>query len=427
MQDWLVESCHGHGAFGVVYRAVRIGHESDGPVALKMALFPWDPRFMREVALLSLVHHPSVPRLLGHGFWRRPQGTFFPFIVMQWVEGTPLYEWARQHRPSPAQVALLLSQLARALEATHDCRAVHRDVKGDNVVVRHSDGRAMLMDFGAGHYQSAARLTFQPLPPGTPPYQSPQAAQFERNAENHPGARYLAGPADDVFALGVTAHRLLTGDYPFSLEPPLDGVPSALRALIVRMLSLSPEARGPAGELAEALEAFAAQEKMPLPPESSTRSRSRHQRRVWRAGGVGAFVSLLLALGAWQFTHSRSPQASLTTQAVDTDRPDADTTGVAEAASKTTEASAPPPRQPEAIHQDPNAEPLPGQLRPTERGQCPGGKQVPINGGCWVEVPSKDAAECEANGLVFIQGRCYARAFGHRRKNPPTSAPADSR
>jgi len=90
VQDWRLEGCHGHGAFGVLYRAVRVGHESAGPVALKMGLFPWDPRFMREVALLALVQHPSVPRLLGHGFWRRTQGLFFPFIVMEWIEGTQL-------------------------------------------------------------------------------------------------------------------------------------------------------------------------------------------------------------------------------------------------------------------------------------------------------------------------------------------------
>jgi len=71
-----------------------------GPVALKMAMLPWDPRFMREVGLLSLVHHPSIPRLPGHGFWQHPSGAFFPFIVMEWVEGTPLYEWAQEHNPT---------------------------------------------------------------------------------------------------------------------------------------------------------------------------------------------------------------------------------------------------------------------------------------------------------------------------------------
>jgi len=421
VQDWLVEGCHGHGASGVLYRAVLVGQESARPVALKMAHFPWDPRFMREVALLALIHHPSVPRLLGHGFWRRPQGLFFPFIVMEWVEGTPLYEWAREQHPSHPQRALLIAQLARALEDTHACSAVHRDVKGDNVVVRRSDGRAMLTDFGAGHYQSAAPLTFQPLPPGTPAYQSPEARLFALHSAHTPGARYRPGPADDVYALGVTAYRLLTGEYPMSPEPPLDGVEPPLRALILRMLSPSPEARGTAGELAEALEAVAAPAKKQPSKALPARLRPRAQSPTWRTVGTVVLASMLLGVWAWQGVHLQPEGASVSQRTADTERPDAGTTRLAEALPEAPKASAHPPAMQEAIRQDTPPEPVPGQLRPNERGQCPGGKQVPLLGGCWLEVPAKDAEECEANGQVFIKDRCYARAFGHRRKNPPTS------
>src|SRR5262245_3279136 len=210
IEEWRLEGCHGHGGYGVVYRAVREGREAQGHVALKLALFPWDPRFMREVGLLSLLRHPSIPRLLGQGFRQDGAGMFFPFIVMEWIEGPTLYEWAREQVPTSRQVLRVLAHLARALEVTHACRAVHRDVKGDNVRVRRAEERAVLMDFGAGHYQSAARLTWQSLPPGTPAYQSPEASLFERRSGQAPGAYYVAGPADDVYALGVTAYRLVT-------------------------------------------------------------------------------------------------------------------------------------------------------------------------------------------------------------------------
>jgi len=447
VQEWLLVECRRHGAYGVVYRAVRVGQESAGPVALKMAMHPWDPLFMREVGLLSLVHHPSIPRLLGHGFWQHPSGAFFPFIVMEWVEGTPLYEWAQEHDPTNRQVFHVLVQLARALAATHASRAVHRDVKGDNVLVRHSDGRAVLTDFGAGHYQSAARLTWQPLPPGTPAYQSPEAGLFERLSEHSQDARYLAGPADDVYALGVTAYRLVTGKYPFGpapspreLNPRVDPL---LSELILRMLSVSPEARGTAGELAEALEAAAERVAKEAgdsrlgieSPASSTPPQALPERippRVetmsWRARSAWVLAGALLVLWALQAVHAPPHSASEKEQMASP--PGQPKGGPANLSEKALEATPPPVHDSslqETISQDPPPEPFPGQLPPDAKGRCSGPKQIPLNGGCWVEYPTKDVEECEKNGWVFLKDRCYAPAMGSRRKPPPTSAPPDFR
>lgn len=463
VEEWLLVDCHGHGAFGVVYRALRIGREAEGPVALKMALFPWDPRFMREVGLLSLVHHPSIPRLLGHGFWQHPSGAFFPFIVMEWVEGTPLYEWAREQHPTNRQVLQVLAQLAGALEATHSRRAVHRDVKGDNVRVRRSDGRAVLMDFGAGHYQSAARITWQPLPPGTPAYRSPEAWLFERRSGPSQSARYLAGPADDVYALGVTAYRLVTGEYPLGpglrqddegawcleelplpspreLNPQVD---PQLSELILRMLSVSPEARGTAGELAAELEAAAErvakeardsrvgiEPRAPSEPPQALPERS--QRRVdamsWRARSAWVLAGALLLLWAWRAVQAPPHSASMKQQG--TSSPGQTAGGNANLGEKAPEETPSPGQkssQRETISQDPPPEPFPGQLTPNAKGRCPGPKQINLNGGCWGEVSTKDAEECEKNGWVFIKDRCYAPAMDTRRKPPPTSAPPDFR
>jgi len=315
----------------------------------------------------------------------------------------------------------VLAQLARALEATHDSLALHRDVKGDNVLVRRSDGRAMLTDFGAGHYQSAAPLTVQPLPPHTPAYQSPEAWRFVLNAAHTPGARYRPGPADDVYALGVTAYRLATGKYPVSSEPSLDGVEPPLRAQILWMLSPSPEARGSAGELAPALEAVAAQAKKPAQKALRARLRPRLPIPTRRTVSTLALAGALVALGFWQGMHMQSQRAAVTQRTADTEQPEADTTRLAEALPETPQPSAQPPARQEAIRQDTAPELMPGQLRPNARGQCPGRQQFSLHGGCWVEYPAKDAAECEEKGQVFIQGRCYARVFGQRRKNPPTS------
>jgi serine/threonine protein kinase len=310
------------------------------------------------------------------------------------------------------------------------------------------------MDFGAGHYQCAARQTWQPLPPGTAPYRSPEAWLFERRADPSQGDRYLASPADDVYALGVTAYRLVTGEYPRGprlqvnaegtwhlLEAPPPSprelnprVDPQLSALVLRMLSLSPEARGTAEELAEALEAQAthaakgAGAALPATQPPPPRLGSRKPRGAWRILSPWALAGVFLALWVWQALHVPSRSASVQEPVASTPAP-ADEAAAGLGASGA-EAPLPPEKEPskqKVVAQDEPPKPFPGQLTPDARGRCPGRKQLPINGGCWVEVPVKDAEECEENGYVFFKARCFAPALDTRRKPPPTSAPSDSR
>ncbi len=271
---WQVSGIRGWGSFGAVYRASPAGGAQVGPVALKLAISPGDSRFEREVELLSRIRHPSVPRLLDAGVWLSPQGGSHPFVVMEWVEGEPLYVWAARRNPSSRQVLALLAQAAGALQATHEVSTVHRDVKGDNMLVRPSDGRLFLTDMGAGYFAGASRLTPWHTVPGTPEYRSPELWRSLQNANPDTQAPLLARPWDDVFALGVTAYRLVTDAYPPFAHPdmrpwqswlPGDSgavpprqlnprVDAQLNALILRMLSPRPEERGTAGELAEAMQ-----------------------------------------------------------------------------------------------------------------------------------------------------------------------------
>ncbi len=272
--NWRVEGWAGRGVYGTVYRAVSLHAGPAFPGALKLALHAEDPRFAREAQLLSLFDHPSIPRLLDHGVWQGPGGLLHPFLVMEWVDGVRLYEHARLHPPSTLQVLSWLSQLADALAALEAREVVHRDVKGGNVLVRRTDGRAMLMDFGTGIYPGAVTLTPPLLFPGTPVYRSPESWLFERQFSTGASARYRAAPADDLYALGVTACRLLTGEYPelgaaqqdeqgrWHLEAVI--VPRALlggrqvepflRDMTLSLLSVEREQRGSAEKWARALE-----------------------------------------------------------------------------------------------------------------------------------------------------------------------------
>jgi len=446
-----VEAWHAEGAYGAVYRAVRVGQEDQGPVALKFSRYPWDMRFMREAELLSRLSHPGIPRLLDRGVARHVSGVEHAWFAMEWVEGPSLYAWAEQHKPSIQELCQVLAQLARTLEAIHAAGAVHRDVKGDNVLVGLSDKRPWLIDFGSGYFQGATRLTWQSLPPGTPAYLSVQACRFEIGLARNRDSYYAPSPADDLFALGVTTYRLIMGEYP----PPVDAqedevgtwhvispdirsplennprLPQRLREVILRLFSETPEARGTAAQAAEALEAAATESVKERPPEkpASAPPRPLVPARVWKPGLVLAVAgACAVLLWSWQPTSvpavhlSESPPQSLAAHA-----PDAGTSALGDSAHTEPQVSSPPPAEETSITQEPLPEPRPGQARPDEKGQCPSRKHVLINSGCWLEQLPMTAEECTESGCVLFKGKCYAPAFARPKKPLPTTSPAEER
>ncbi|RKH55614.1 serine/threonine protein kinase [Corallococcus aberystwythensis] len=266
---YTVERQLGQGGFGTVYLA----HCEGQRFALKLLHLPRvGERAEREISILTRLHFPNVVRILGHGYWpvAQPQ---FAVIAMEYVEGRQLDAWADAENPTARQAARVLLGMARALAAAHAEGVVHRDVKEANVMVRASDGLAKLVDFGIGDYTGARELTADILPPGTVDYRSPEAWRFLRAHLEARDARYTAGPADDLWALGLVSYRLLTGRFPFDGEdgaslteailssaptPPHEEnerVPRALSDVCMQLLEKTPEARTPSAQaLCESLE-----------------------------------------------------------------------------------------------------------------------------------------------------------------------------
>jgi hypothetical protein len=436
-------------------------------VALKLALYPWDARLVREAQLLSRLSHPSIPRLVDSGVLRQPGRAEHPYVVMEWVEGTPLYAWAEQHAPTGRQVCQVLAQLARALEAIHAAGGVHRDVKGDNVLVRQADGRAVLIDFGSCHFQGAARLTWQSLAPGTLAYLSAQACLFHIRSVRQRDGYYAPTPADDLYALGVTAYRLVMGQYPPEMDvredeegcwqvkspnprPLLEKNPRlepVLREWMVRLLSDDAEERGTAGQLAQALEA-AAEENLPEPrlaappaaaessPAASVPTGDGEPPRLpglrlrisawkpWLALAAAGVAALLL----WSLRPLFGHAPASTQQASGAQVPEAGSAAVGDTLPTAPVASAAPASEPAPMAQEPLPELRPGQARPDEKGRCPGRLQVAINGGCWLDVSSAvDAQGCTESGYVLFKGRCYSPALALPQKPLPNSSPAEAR
>jgi serine/threonine-protein kinase len=447
----------GWGTYGAVYRAFGMEGGS-GPVALKLALHPRDARFAREAELLSRIRHPNVPRLVDHGRWRQPGGIFHPYLAMEWVEGVALYEWARVRRVTSRQVLHVLGRIARALEATHAAGGVHRDVKGDNVLVSAADGQVFLTDFGSGHYVGAATLTPPPFPPGTPAYRSPEAWRSVQRPIRDPATPYAPGPADDVFALGTTAYRLVTGEYPPTTAPTHEeshfwsqggaGPPTPrvvnvrccaeLSGLVSRMLSGRPEARGSARELAAALEQAARkagpaadvslsarEESQPVAarvaPRHVVHRAQRRTRRVWlTAASLGGTVALGVG---WMLSAHPGEEAEQIHASAPEDAKDGGTVAVGDSA-----LTAPLPlvRAPSAwstIAVEVPPKPLPGQTRPDAAGRCPSRAQIPIHGGCWTKL-AVGLKDCDETFNYYVhKGACYGPAYPPAR--PSTSGPAE--
>ncbi|MFP2909270.1 serine/threonine protein kinase [Pyxidicoccus sp. 3LFB2] len=448
---WRVVSRRGMGTYGAVYLAVGTTQDMPGPVALKLALYPRDARFTREAELLSRLRHPAVPRLWDSGYWTDAEGTRYPYLAMELIEGMSLYAWASAHPPSSRQVLRLLAVLARALESTHAAGGVHRDVKGDNVLVRQSDGHVFLTDFGSGHFLGAATLTSPPFPPGTPAYRSPEAWRHVLRPRGDLAVPYAPGPADDVFALGVTAYRMVTGEYPIPIDPAdeasrrwyLDGgaPPSpralnercceALSTLVSRMLAAHPEARGSAREVAVELERAArragAEADVPLSGRKAPETEGvwpplRAHREDWHSRLAGAVLGASLALGAgWMLSRPTGREPAEVHASAHEESKDGGTVAVGDSVLTAPVSPVRDPSAWSAISVDIPPKPLRGQTRPDVSGRCPSMAHVPINGGCWMKL-AVDLKQCDDENYVY-RGACYAPVI--KLPRPPTSNPAD--
>ena len=202
---WRVEELIGRGGMGEVYLVSRIGSDFEQKAALKL-LSRMDSaedraRFAAERRILARLEHPGVARLLDGG-----EHDDMPYAVMEYVEGVPITTHARE-LPPRQQVQLLL-QACAAVDHAHRHLVVHRDLKPGNMLVD-TQGRLRLLDFGI-----AKRLE-----PGRG--NDGSVTQVIRASPDYCAPEQLSGEpvstATDVYALGVIAFELLTGERPWRL------------------------------------------------------------------------------------------------------------------------------------------------------------------------------------------------------------------
>ncbi len=203
-------------------------------------------RFRSEARSAARLSHPNVVAVFDQG---EDDGDVF--LAMELVEGKTLRDVIHEESPLTAREALaILEPILLALGAAHTAGMIHRDVKPENVIVRH-DGEVKVADFGLARAITNQTTTSQSgVLLGTVSYLSPE--QVERGQ---------ADARSDVYAAGLllfemlTGRKAVTGDTPIqiayqhvhgSIPAPsslVPGVPDPLDDLVARATALDPDHR----------------------------------------------------------------------------------------------------------------------------------------------------------------------------------------
>ncbi len=201
----------GAGGMGTVYKAVqeRLGRD----VAVKVlpaAMAESEEavmRFHREARAASSLAHPNT--IIIHDYGQEEDGLLY--IVMEYVEGTPLSKLIKAGGLTPKLVLHIVEQIAGSLTEAHERGMIHRDLKPDNIMLTrraHDEYFVKVLDFGlakaVGKEGEDQSVTTTGVVLGTPAYMSPEQVQG-----------LPLGPACDQYALGVMVFEMVTGRPPF--------------------------------------------------------------------------------------------------------------------------------------------------------------------------------------------------------------------
>ncbi|WP_350347549.1 serine/threonine-protein kinase [Agromyces sp. G08B096] len=210
----------------------------------------------REIQLLGDLTHLGLVGIYDAGFLG-PEEAGRRFIVMELVRGRSLAQRLARGPLKPRQVADVGAQIADALAYIHTRSVVHRDVKPENILLSDEPAygytlTAKLADFGVAQFIDGTRLTGDGSIMGTAAYISPEQA---RGAE--------AGPASDVYSLGLVMLEAFSGEREYSgtpieaalarlHRPPTipEELPEDWQDLIAAMTADDPDARPTAHDVA---------------------------------------------------------------------------------------------------------------------------------------------------------------------------------
>ncbi|HEV2075339.1 MAG TPA: protein kinase, partial [Thermoleophilaceae bacterium] len=158
-------------------------------------------RFRREALAAARLQHPNVVQVFDSG--QDPESERH-FIVMEYVDGPSCADLLRDRETLGVEEATdIVRGACHALHYAHRQGVVHRDVKPGNLLIVSETGSTKLADFGIAKAAEQTRITQVGSVLGTAAYLSPEQARGEE-----------AGPASDIYSLGVCAYQFLAGRLP---------------------------------------------------------------------------------------------------------------------------------------------------------------------------------------------------------------------
>ena len=214
LDAYTIDALIGTGGSSRVYKAHRSDGLFDQVVAVKVLRQSqrrnFEQRFAQERSILAALNHPNIAHIIDAG--ATPNG--HPYVVMEYVEGTPITTYCDTNRLSIPERLQLMQQVMDAVQHAHQNLIVHRDLKPSNILVT-DDGEVRLLDFGIAKVLDA---TGGPI--GVDPYETQTGA--------HPLTPGYAAPEQieqraistrtDVYALGRVCYELICGCHPVDAD-----------------------------------------------------------------------------------------------------------------------------------------------------------------------------------------------------------------
>jgi serine/threonine protein kinase, bacterial len=268
-------------------------------------------RFQREAAILETLgsNHSQIPTLYAY-FYSKTDQQFY--LIQEWIDGDTLGDIIRQrNKLNEAEVRQILVALLPIFDYVHSQSIIHRDVKPENIIVRHSDQQPVLIDFGAVRESMGVGVNSQGNPTqsiviGTPGYMASEQS--------------IGRPvySSDLYSLGMTAIYLLTGKQPQDLpsnphtgeliwQTDTPGISPDLANILNKAIAFHPRDRyQTANEFRSALQGnpnTVATQVIPVQTPSNTKS------QLPLIGAIAACAALAMALVATML--SRSPETKV--------------------------------------------------------------------------------------------------------------------